>query len=62
MENNYCPNCGIPVKQRYIGSNQNAIDVINKLIKEFDNPDNHAHQRDAIENANEFLNSVKHTT
>lgn len=31
------------------------LSIIEKLIKEFDNPDNHSHQRSAIEDAKEYL-------
>ena len=31
------------------------LHIIENLIKEFDNPDNHGHQRDAIREAKEYL-------
>lgn len=34
-----------------------AKQVIETLVNEFENPDNHAHQRSAIEEGKEFLNN-----
>ncbi len=33
----------------------NGLSVVSKLVKEFDNQDNHSHQRNAIEDAKEYL-------
>lgn len=58
----FCSKCGQDLKSITPAKNNKAIlksmAIIAKLLQEFDNPDNHSRQRNAIEDAKEFLKTV----
>ena len=58
----FCSKCGQDLKSPTpIQCNHailKAMAIISKLIGEFDNPDNHAHQRSAIEDAKDYLKTA----